>query len=193
MSTAHEHLIGYDIRVLWPDVAPDWPASRRRVYLLREDVRVPLSTDVMVWPSAFDCRSDCPGRLERRFLQFIWHNDLWADLPTLLAYRDRYFLSSTAEAFRPITVAFTLAVFEARDRFELTKLQGFVAPATLDERWTRLGFDVADRWLLSALTNCGHVSKHESGGARKARWAPLINEHHLFDAPEDARFPPLGG
>lgn len=181
-----EQLIGYDVRVLWRGETPDWPMSRRKTYLFRQNAPIPLSTDEMVWPSAFDCRSDCPGRLERRFLQFIWHNDLWADLPILSAYRDRYFVSSADGAFSPITVAFTLALCSASERFELCKLRGVVRPAVLDGTWFCLGYDVSDRWLLSALSNCGHVSEFENGDLLRDRWAPCLNEHHLFRTLSDA-------
>ncbi|HQU42471.1 MAG TPA: hypothetical protein PK867_06645 [Pirellulales bacterium] len=181
-----ERLLGYDVRVIWPGENTDWPAARRQAYLYRRDVRSPLSTDVMVWPSAFDCRGDCPGRFERRFLQFIWHDDLWADLAILRAYCKRYFFSAAEDAFRPAMVALTLVVSGAQERSELNKLQGAVEPATLDAGWVCLGYDVSDRWLLSALTNCGHNINDGARGPSSAQWEARLNEHHLFTSIADA-------
>ncbi|QRK05845.1 hypothetical protein JQX13_37765 [Archangium violaceum] len=48
-----EWLLGFDARELWLDVGSQWDASRRGLYLLREDARKPLATDATVWPSLF--------------------------------------------------------------------------------------------------------------------------------------------
>jgi len=48
-----------------------------------------------------------------------------------------------------------------------------------------LGFDVADRWLLSGLTNCVHRSEPDFAGL-KHDYEPFLNRFHLFDDSEIA-------
>ena len=52
------------------------------------------------------------------------------------------------------------------------------------ERYDLLGYDVADYDLLGGLTNCGYTPQEAASLAPV--WAPLLNEWHLFDKPEDA-------
>ena len=52
------------------------------------------------------------------------------------------------------------------------------------ERYDLLGYDVADCDLLGGLTNCGYTPGEAASLAPV--WAPLLNEWHLFDNPEDA-------
>jgi len=44
-----------------------------------------------------------------------------------------------------------------------------------------LGCDIADSGLTSALSNCGLVSESDQPAAMRAQWAPLMNEHGLFE------------
>ena len=46
-------LIGFDVRELSVEPEALWPLERRTVFLLRDDVVRPLSTDPTVWPSLF--------------------------------------------------------------------------------------------------------------------------------------------
>jgi len=46
------------------------------------------------------------------------------------------------------------------------------------------GYDVADYWQLSGLTNCGYSP--EEAASLAPVWAPRLNEWHLFDNPDDA-------
>ena len=52
------------------------------------------------------------------------------------------------------------------------------------ERYDLLGYDVADYDRLGGLTNCGYTP--EEAASLAPVWAPLLNEWHLFDDPEDA-------
>ncbi|MBS2039865.1 hypothetical protein JST97_33075 [bacterium] len=53
------------------------------------------------------------------------------------------------------------------------------APNQGDE-WQFVGFDVADAYLLSALTNCGFLSGHDNAEALRREWAQHLNDFHLF-------------
>jgi hypothetical protein len=48
-----------------------------------------------------------------------------------------------------------------------------------------LGYDVADYYLMSGLSNCGYSPAEEAASLTPA-WAPLLNEWHLFGRPADA-------
>jgi len=52
-------------------------------------------------------------------------------------------------------------------------------PATIDEKWNFLGYDVAEITLLSGLMSMGyHPEEKETG---KSLFASQINNYHLFD------------
>lgn len=55
---------------------------------------------------------------------------------------------------------------------------------TVDERWTFLGYDVADGGLLSCLSNFGYTL--DSAPVLRAQWSLLLNEFHLFVEPDRA-------
>jgi hypothetical protein len=49
------------------------------------------------------------------------------------------------------------------------------------------GYDVADYWMLSGLTNCGYKPEEEEEAASPAPvWGPRLNDWHLFADPDDA-------
>ncbi len=43
-------LLGFDVREMWFTLEDLWNQQRRQVFLLRDDVTKPLSTDTLVWP-----------------------------------------------------------------------------------------------------------------------------------------------
>ena len=51
-------------------------------------------------------------------------------------------------------------------------------PAEPEKSWTLLGYDVADGSLYSGLSNCGYAP--EDSDRLREKWAPTLNEHHLF-------------
>lgn len=59
---------------------------------------------------------------------------------------------------------------------------GPIGPAF--EQYDLLGYDVADCDLLGGLANCGYAP--EEAASLASALAPLLNEWHLFDNPEDA-------
>ena len=168
-------LLGYDCRERWCPRARLWPAERVQKFLLRTDVEKPLSTDVFVWPSVFQDQQ--LGLLELEDLRLGptglptpslhgWVQDLWQDL------------SAVRGALAPLigqrfdVIAVTASAPWHDDVPECV-------PATLDDEWALLGFDVVDGWLLSGLTNCGY--SHDEIETLRSRWAHRLNAHHLFD------------
>ncbi len=59
-------------------------------------------------------------------------------------------------------------------------------PATIDDSWQFLGYDVSDLWCMSGLMNMGFVSGYDGAEALRAKWGPHLNASHLFDDPVPA-------
>jgi hypothetical protein len=153
-----EATIGFDLRSIVSD--PSWTADRRARYLLRRDVPSVRSVDTLVWERL-------PG-LPRPPVP----EGLWPDLSDLYA--------AAGALDRAGVVAVRITAFEEDEP----------TPESLDptgpavERYDLLGYDVADYWQLSGLTNCGYSP--EEAASLAPVWAPLLNEWHLFDNPDDA-------
>ncbi len=146
------------LRVIVSD--PSWTVDRRARYLLRRDVPSVRSVDTMVW--------ERPPGLPRPPVP----EGLWPDLSGLYA--------AAGALDRAGVVAVRITAFEEDEP----------TPESLDptgpavERYDLLGYDVADYWQLSGLTNCGYSP--EEAASLAPVWAPRLNEWHLFDNPDDA-------
>ena len=53
-----------------------------------------------------------------------------------------------------------------------------VHPAELDDKWKLKGYDIADKFFVSGLSNCGYVT--EDIQQLRARWQNGINGNGLF-------------
>jgi hypothetical protein len=153
-----EATIGFDLRSIVPD--PSWTADRRTSYLLRRDVPSVRSVDTLVW--------ERPPGLPRPPVP----EGLWPNLSDLFA--------AAGALDRAGVVAVRITAFGEDEP----------TPESLDptgpagERYDLLGYDVADYWQLSGLTNCGYSP--EEAASLAPVWAPLLNEWHLFGNPDDA-------
>ena len=152
-----EATIGFDLRSTVPD--PSWTADRETVFLLRRGVAAVRSVDTLVWERP-------PGLPPAPVPEGLWP--------------DPSALSAAAHAVdRAGTVAVRITALEEDEPPESAATAG---PAF--DGGDLLGYDVADYWLLSGLTNCGY-SPEEAASLAPA-WAPLLNEWHLFGNLEDA-------
>jgi hypothetical protein len=186
-----ERLIGFDVRELLPDPEQLWDRARRETYLLRREVRRPLSVDAMVWPSAFDTGQGVglpePERVRLRLAgvpasPWIGPNaGLWDDLERMLRHLDGY--PAVAQPHAVVAVTWC-----SDDGFARGGLGGpyltETTPAALGPDWHLLGYDVADGSLVSGLANCGYSPAEAA--SLGWRWAAHLNEHHLFDDPARA-------
>ena len=169
-------VLGFDIRVEDQIGANNWSAKRRNDFLLRSDVLQPYSVDTTVWPSILDSNA--------RPNTCIGYQDLWSDLPCLRSFSSEEFQSGAVGRLIAITLSLENSASES------TRWQMDVPPtipATSDGSWQFLGYDVADRWLLSGLSNCGFLPVIDSVTDLRTQWNGKLNDHHLFDAPGDAR------
>jgi hypothetical protein len=172
-----EALIGFDARTA---AATPWPAERRRLYLLKEDVEKPLSLDPLVWPNLFG-----DGMFETLASAPVaapsWrgpNSPLWEDLGALQAL-----LQSTLALPAYDVIAVTRLTQKDYVPSVAGPYGGPTRPAQRDRAWALLGYDVADG-AISGLSNCGYSDDEAQAG--RARWAPLLNENHLFARVEDA-------
>lgn len=180
-----EYILGYHIREMFLDMDRAWDAARREQYLLRMDVRKPLSVDCAVWPFFFD-----PLESEKPQDWRIGCADLWEETDAL-----RIFVQS--DDGRPNKphriIGITLDVLSYADAEEWCrrqgKLLGHLASRAIKGKvpWPRLGYDVADGAMISALTNTGWLAETENVWALREKWWPLLNENHLFERSADAR------
>jgi hypothetical protein len=172
MSNKIEIVIGYDAREYF-DSNSDfiWEKERIDRYLLKTNLKKPLSVDVMVWDSIFHLSSiSLPTWIG-------WRQQLWDSLERLMLF------IQSQPIHQPYRVtAITERVFED-EKSRLEALYG-IQLAIKSDSWIFLGFDVADEWLLSGLTNCGYrFDEHE---ILRNIWQGKLNQYHLFDTYEDA-------
>ena len=153
------HLIGFDVRV-----AGVWSAERRATYLLRPEVDAPLSVDRAVWPSAIPDDGQWRGA----------NDGLFDDLGRARAFRDQ--LAGDDRTLVAIAVASA-----SPEPFHVIG----VNPKEALPHWSPLGFDVADRWLTSGLSNCGYSDAERA--SHVPTWRASLNGAHLFTEYATAR------
>jgi hypothetical protein len=153
-----EATIGFDLRSIVSD--PSWTEDRSTRHLIRRDVPSVRSVDSLVWERP-------PGLPPPPVPEGLWPNpsDLFAAAGAL---------------DRAGVVAVRITAFE--EDGPTTESLDPTGPAV--ERYDLLGYDVADYWQLSGLTNCGYSP--EEAASLAPVWALLLNEWHLFDNPDDA-------
>ena len=195
-STTAPHFLGFDLRLDPVNLARGWSAERRRQYLLRDDIEVPISIDPMVWPSKFWQRHVPPGMGIPRHLGTVKVPDdtpgftilgLWTDLAELTRF--------TQDAGLTIGAGTLIAILAwPGDEHDPA---GPARPSSLDlsletsgampdlADWTRLGFDVADHSFVSGLNNCGYDPEERAGLA--TAWWEDLNQHGLLTGLDAAR------
>jgi hypothetical protein len=161
-----ERVVGFDARAL----SGYEPLSHR--WLLRVDVARPLSVDVAIWPPVFPVSAMIDRRVGFNTVQrnpSSRNGILWDRLDELQVHLGEP-TNRVLPSYAVIAVTSWLAAASTA--------------AKPDAGWRRLGFDVADQWLDSGLTNMW--SEDALPVARK-RYAHQLNEHHLFAVVDDAR------
>lgn len=186
--TAVRYFLGYDLRACADDyVSKEWLATRRLRYLLKHDVRWPLSVDTTVWPSLFHFTSRRgnyrpvetvevePTNKEQLVLR------LWDDLAAMEAM--------FREKAKRQTCFVRVAIELWDDRNAAEKPEWKLIGETLSRHgepprgWTSVGYDVADADFVSGLMNCGYK---ESERTELSASLKALNEFGLFDDVERA-------
>lgn len=176
-------LLGFDCRQ--PEdvrIASAWDAARRERYLLREDVTA-MSVDVVATPSvfAFDARSVGRALIHRDPADF--HQQalgLWCS-----AFDMEGALQGHTIPVGTVRIAVFLCQEKLRtDQWWKDFAREPVEPQGLDDRWSSLGYDVANRYFTSALFNCGLDAVEKAKNVE--RWKRAINSYGLFEEMREA-------
>ena len=170
MTAVRPRLLGFDARLPETETIRNWPAARRHAYLLRDDVRWPLSVDRSVWPS-LDPNANEP----QTFLQEAI--DLWDSreaMEEIIAARGRAAIPIAIELCHEREI-------EVDDSWNF--LAGSLPSEAIPETWSVVGYDVADRDFVSGLSNCGYDDRDR---AALQEWSKEINEFGLLDDVERA-------
>lgn len=163
-------ILGFQLR-LSPDQIAEWDKKRRVAFLLREDIAKPLSVDEDVWPLLDDATS----RKELFINPELPSNglnvhDLRPGVPARLA--------------RGCLIAITASDADVSHLRSRHRIESKLQPNSFleDPGFHLLGFDVADAWFYSGLSNCGFgdAKQHLS-----QRFSSSINGYGLFDSREE--------
>jgi hypothetical protein len=172
-----------------------WDAHRRSVFLLRDDLEKPLSTDKLVWPSIFNVG------MPLSYYDSDFEEDL-GDLkwPAPLPINDFFLFSEIRPlqehvasnwAFKEKPICF-IAVTLYIDEGELADASrsGMCAEGsieTLHNSYEFLGYDISESGLLSGLMNCGYGPTLNDVPSLQKTWGPHLNRYHLFTEIDWAR------
>jgi hypothetical protein len=167
-------MLGFDARPMRADLCEAWPLDRRSQCLIRIDIGHPLSVDSEVWPSVFDVHPELSRPGWRGPVQ-----ELWDDLKRLEAHID----NARRSVALPLWVIAVGVIPNSGGRDGVSRWRnrtGEIRPDSVQPAWAFLGFDVADEWLESGLTNRVFRPDVEDPEMLRGRWAPCLNEYHLF-------------
>lgn len=168
-----EHIVGYDAKEFWRPF--DWSEANRNRFLYRLDITKPLSVDVLIWPSIFTSESRPP------LIKPFGFQSFWSDFFLL---RKTVTIAHTEQPFREYRMIAAILVLGDYVKTPQITWHDRVPPVTPDQRgpdWKFIGYDVADQWALSGLSDCGFVPGRDDVAALRRRWGPLLNKWHLFD------------
>lgn len=156
--------LGYEVRTPIAELASHWPSARRERYLLKPDTTSPLSVDRAVWPAAKRQNPEHPLGFWSNYRAAISAEPLAGCDPTANAFVVRIDLvdDSCIQYFEPIMEGWQT------DEPDSPPLQAEF-----------LGYDVADHFLISGLTNCAPLAP--GSDKLKQEWVGRLNAHGLFD------------
>ena len=204
-----EILIGFDVREMWIPTNILWEQSRKNRNLLRLDTDKPLSVDPTVWQSIFDIdnptnsgvlpkiealswekvpsktkyqteqwRSIFENSLQLRKPEWIGPREAWGNLEQLINHVTQYWAT-----WKPSwVIAITTVVSDDR---EIVNLKSYdIKPKHIFSEWELLGYDVADYFFTSFLTNATYSSQEKNDFQKTFK--KQLNKHHLFETIEQA-------
>lgn len=192
--TETSQLFAYDIRCAPASfVASHWSKASREMFLLRPEIKYPLSATERVWPSIFNVRqgSSCSSPqgivIEEEEDRSIDPLEQWKDLDEMVQAQGRRGSAGCGIAMGLVPRRLCTSPPRSMINEWLYKLvYGPCRPSSPAPDWQRLGYDVAaDTLVISAISDCERTSPEEREEER-ARWAGCLNEFGLFEAMSDA-------
>ena len=198
-------LLGFDILAV-PEVAT-WDmrdATQLDLFLLRPEIKSPISVDRLICPSIFQPEVQRSERMELVLTRFSgsleanrttihrpieWPDSelnilgLWTNKSQMLQW-----LKQRPDVRKLVRVPIGIRVFldgtTISDPFWQTISDGGTDAAEPAQGWTSLGYDVADSGQISALSDCGY-QEDEMKRAR-ASWGSDVNEWGLLSSFQSA-------
>ncbi len=167
----NELLLGFDIRINNLDL---WGKDDRTTFLLRQEIEIPKSVDGDVWPRS----KTIDVILKKESLEKNWDFDLIMDLNGLI--------EKFQKANEPNSSLIAISVISNSLDAPMASAERIVSPLKKMEYFAFfdfLGYDVADEWQTSGLMNCGYLPEEIEA---LQKFAPKLNEHHLFEFVDDA-------
>ena len=161
-----EKVVGFDVRELIPDWIARGQPKHRHTFFLRDDIQQPYSVDEAVWPQLPHLAADVPA-------WFGPQRQSWDSLSAMDQYVNAHggYTASTMRIGISLILATELEGWNWGEQLELEI-------EVSDLKGKLLGYDVANQYLLSGLSNIGYS---EADLAQlKPVWSPYLNEHHLF-------------
>lgn len=180
----NEVVLGFQLRVRRADLEP-WSSARRRDYLLHEDVELPLSVDIVVWPNSHSAKL-----LSSLFSDYSPGANAAPNGLDVYRIGDPSVLKRLYVPEEPILIGITVASPDPTVARELKSRHSIMdIPAPVEQLYETglrcLGYDVADHWLTSGLMNCGYVPDRKIVLAERFPRSDL-NDLGLFVSPDIA-------
>jgi hypothetical protein len=173
-SHKYSRHLGFDIRVGSVQHQAEWSLSRRSDFLIRPEILAPISVDDMVWPRLGPDSSEFP----------MW---LWGSTGEILSAFPALGGSTIGDSGRIIAIG-TLTDDERYAKFIADVFFGYKNAASyeiVNSKQELLGFDVADRFFISGLSNCKLALDELT--AIRSDWSHAIRESGLIRDPDLAR------
>jgi len=184
-------VLGYDIRKHYGGYYQyEWDYERRERFLISNNIVWPLSIDTTVWPSLFrvqihpvniQMKDDNEVAVQMSADNYIIGN-LWQSHDSMVEYYDMYCIRKQ----KTIPTVFTLHTWDEPSTKEST-ITAFPHDNSLimPSGYSLVGYDIADQFFVSSLSNCGYGNNEGEGDAR-FEYASYVNDYGLFGALNDA-------
>jgi hypothetical protein len=149
----------------------------------KRDVQWQTSVDTDVWPSVFDDfeEAELPDNALR---PSVW---CWFDLRRMRAFYAAKKKAADQHGGVPIAIELlSRDSLESDDDYWCGVLHPYSAlvPDQIPPNWLFLGYDVADKYQVSSLTNCEYDQREQA--ELQTAWAAVLNEYGLFNLLEHA-------
>lgn len=198
----YNELLGFDIRLCAEDYMEErWDQESKTTFLLKPEINWILSVDTWVWPSVF---SLADNKLEKltgyvpKYLPFQGmikvkpsdfrhqNTSLWPNLEEMKACYFKCIKQGNKLPKNAIPIAVELVTKEPCMFYEYWRavLDPALPLDSLPKEWQFLGYDIADQYMVSGLSNCGY-DKNEKILIQKT-WSSRLNEYGLLETLEDA-------
>lgn len=185
-------LLGFDIRLRAEDyVEARWDQNSRAIYLLQPETKWPLSVDQMIWPSFFRySKGRGPGYLDIEETIDVTPSNTRHGALELWPSLDEMRMCFMRQPITPRKKGIEIAVMLLTDEPSLSReywravLDPPLSPNEPPKGWRFLGYDIADEYMLSGLTNCGYSEDEKP--SLKQKWSNRLNEFGLLTTIEDA-------